>query len=172
MLKTNTMEPVERVHPTFPIDENIELHEKAWVIQRVGWAVLGVFVIMACLGLFGTGWLSHARLEEQGNVVQYERFGRLSTPFSMTLYAPADDEGIIRIRIPQDYFSRYELQTIVPKPSEQTVENGAYYFRYDHIDQANINAIRLYLLPKRMGSISQTIAVNDTPFTLTQFVYP
>ncbi|MBD0294127.1 MAG: hypothetical protein ICV84_02845, partial [Flavisolibacter sp.] len=46
---------VEEVKTDLEIDEDLDLHEKGWKLQRFGWFFIFALVILAALGVFGDG---------------------------------------------------------------------------------------------------------------------
>ncbi|HVK70477.1 MAG TPA: hypothetical protein VM694_38755 [Polyangium sp.] len=58
--------------------EDLAFERASMRVRRVGRAVLFLFVLLAALGLFGEGPLSHASAgDASGLFVRYERFTRL-----------------------------------------------------------------------------------------------
>src|SRR5688500_16756978 len=91
---------IEQVHHTIEMDESMGLHKTGWAIQRVGWIVLFVIVVLAALGLFGSGILSQRTKEVSGNMIEYERYGRYENATYMHFKALAENGKAILI-IPQ-----------------------------------------------------------------------
>ena len=42
---------IETVSADMEIDESIEVQKKGWIIQRIGWILMGVFILLAALGM-------------------------------------------------------------------------------------------------------------------------
>src|SRR5688500_2844401 len=91
---------IEQVHHTIEMDESMGLHKTGWAVQRVGWIVLFVIVVLAALGLFGSGVLSQRTKEVSGNMIEYERYGRYENTTYMHFKALAENGKAILI-IPQ-----------------------------------------------------------------------
>src|SRR5688572_10160657 len=108
---------MRRVQSSMDMRDEIELHEKGWIIQRIGWVLLMLMLIAASLGLFGNGILSNKYLATNTASVSYERFGRFDSPMKIKINAGA--QGRLELKIPQTYLRKMELDKIVPQPSHQ-----------------------------------------------------
>jgi hypothetical protein len=42
----------------YPVQEHMRFQHRTWLIERIGWFVLAFIVLLALLGLFGSGFLS------------------------------------------------------------------------------------------------------------------
>ena len=60
------------------IEEDLAFQDRSWRAQRVAWVLMSCLLVLAMLGLFGTGPLSSATVGEPGAPiwVEYERFGK------------------------------------------------------------------------------------------------
>jgi hypothetical protein len=159
---------IERVEHTIEIDEALNLHKTGWTIQRIGLTFFMLIVILALLGMFGNGILGYRKTEAAGNMVEYERYGRFQNSTSIHFLAN-NENGRAVVHIPQQYLQDFELQKITPEPDQQTVLNGHYVYSF----QANKPVhILLRGMPKKRGAIEAVVRVNNTQFTLSQFIFP
>ena len=60
------------------IDEDMEFQRRSWIVQRIGWAIFALVILLAALGLFGDGILSDTKAgQEEGALwLEYPRFER------------------------------------------------------------------------------------------------
>jgi len=67
------------------INEDMEFQRRSWIVQRVGWLVFALVILLAALGLFGDGILSDAKAgQEEGALwLEYPRFKRFEDEFQM-----------------------------------------------------------------------------------------
>lgn len=159
---------IECVEHTIEMDESLKLHTAGWTIQRIGWAVFLVLVVLALLGLFGNGVLSYRKTETAGNTIEYERYGRFESSTVLHVVAGSDN-GQAVVYIPQQYFKDFELEHITPEPDRQMVVDGHYSYTF----QANMPVHILFRgLPKKRGAVETVVRVNNTSFTLSQFIFP
>jgi hypothetical protein len=158
----------EHVKHNLQLDESPDQHRKGWVIQKIGWAVLYAGLILAALGLFGTGIMSYKTQSRNGNSVKYERFLRYEGEAEMTFNVTAARDTI-SLQIPQEYMKYIHVQSITPLPLGNKTIDGqtTYYFRGQ-----GTASIHCGLMAKRSGSITSTIVVNNVPFTIAHQIYP
>jgi hypothetical protein len=159
---------IERVEHTIEMDEALGFHQKGWTVQRIGWTCFVLVIILASLGMFGNGILSHRKTETGGNMVEYERYGRFENNTSLHFLAN-NENGQAVVYIPQQYLQDFELERITPEPDQQMVING--YYVYSFRADAPVH-ILLRGMPKKRGSIEAVVRINNTPFTLSQFIFP
>jgi hypothetical protein len=159
---------VENVRHDLQLDENLEQQKKGWIIQKVGWAVLYLGLILAILGLFGSGPLSYKTQSKNGNSIKYERFMRYEGEAEMT-FGITDVKDTITLQIPQQYMEYIDVRAISPLPLGNQIVDGEtiYYFR-----GRGTASIHCNLMAKKPGSITSTIIVNQTPFTIAHQIYP
>lgn len=138
---------VERVEHTIEMDESLNLHITGWTVQRIGWTLFMLIVILALLGMFGNGILSHRKTETAGNMVEYERYGRFENSTSLHFLANSEN-GQAVVYIPQRYLEDFELEHITPEPDKQGVING--HYAYTFLADGPVH-ILLRGMPKKTG---------------------
>jgi hypothetical protein len=159
---------IEQVEHSIEMDEALKLHQTGWTVQRIGWTCFMLIIILALLGMFGNGILSHRKTEMAGNMVEYERYGRFESSNTIHLLAGIEN-GRAVIHIPQQYLQDFELEQITPEPDQQIVLNGNYVYSF----QADAPVhILLRGMPKKRGAIETVMRINNTTFTLSQFIFP
>lgn len=159
---------IEHFKHSIEIDEAINLHKKGWIIQRIGWSFFALVVISAILGLFGNGPLSYKSQESNGNLLEYEKFGRFQSEMELKLTVrPQNGTGVVSV--PKSYLEEFDIEKVFPEPREQKVvgENHVFTFTGD----SPITVV-VYLLPQQTGTINTTIHANNQPFQLSQYIYP
>ena len=84
----------------YPVQEDMAFQRRMWIVQRIGWALLGVISLAALCGLFGNGVLSKRTATGAEMSIEYERFERAKATcgrglgarpqsFAVTLYYSA-----------------------------------------------------------------------------------
>ena len=112
---------------TIEIDEDLAFQRKEWLGQRIGIAVLSLFVVAAILGLTGSGGvLSHATAGERDGAiyVEYERVVRRGAKATMTLHFHSDPPGFIQFWISAPYLEDVQIESVSPLPQSVTVEES------------------------------------------------
>lgn len=157
---------IEVIKTGIPIEEDLDLHEKGWVVQRVGWVLMLAIMLFTGLGLFGEGVLSKRSPEIGTNKITYDRFGRYEKEMEIMVEAK---ENIKTISLPQDYLKHFHIVRIVPEPvNNQAVGSDV---QYNFLGDQN-KLISLYIKPEDFGSLSGVFKVNDQAIQLNQFIYP
>lgn len=158
---------VEQVKHDLELDEDLDLHERGWLIQKFGWVMVLGIVLTAALGLFGNGVLS-SKHEKSGSVMlEYERFNRYE--HEMELLVQSSGESITTIALPQAYMKDMRLVRVVPEPesNEAIGDNVTFNFIGTH------NIVSIYVRPEQTGTINALVAVNDDArFNISHFIYP
>lgn len=155
-------------HKELPIEEDLKWTERSWVIQRVGWVLLLLFVFGAALGVFGTGILSKVHKQSGEYSVDYERFGRYEMPQEIKIMAPAVN-GKIVISVPQSFTENYEIPSSIPQPQNQVFNQTHITLEYPSNGPV---LIMFEVEPEKIGSHSADFMINDKVFTISQFIYP
>jgi hypothetical protein len=159
---------MEKLKPEAEIEDEISLHEKGWIVQRVGWTILFILLTAASFGIFGSGVVSTKKLVKNGASVKFERFARFESPMILEIHTQ-NNTGKIEILLPLSYFSSVELEKIHPHPSAQRVENGAVVYLFS---ASNEVAIKFRLTPQSTGKISTVVKINQEDFPIDHFIYP
>lgn len=116
---------------TLEIEEDLRFQRKEWLFQRIGIAILSVFVIAAALGATGMGGpISHAEAGERGGplFVEYERFVRRGAKARMTLHLHSDPPGFIQFWVSAPYLEDVIVDSVAPIPQTVTVEGSRHVY--------------------------------------------
>lgn len=159
---------IEKVKTPLEIDEDIDLHVKGWIVQRIGWLLMLAFLLASVLGLFGTGLLSRVTSKKNENALVFERFNRYDNEVELAIESKSVN-GMIELRLPKEYMEVFRLESIVPEPQENTILNGYYLYRFSASDAA---LITLSVTPKKIGYYGMTLSINDTDFQIRTLIYP
>lgn len=162
------------------INENLKFQRRDWAVQRIGWAVMAVFVIAALLGLFGgTGSLRGEAKGGSGDAavsVSYERYLRFMKPTTLEIQVgeEAGKNGKISVWVDRRYLDGLQIQQITPQPSsaKSGAERLTYVFEVDDPDKAT--TVSFDLLPQqKFGVLKGRVGVGDgEPVSFGQFIYP
>lgn len=159
---------VERVSTSLQIEEDVDLHLKGWVFQRIGWALMLLFLTSAALGFFGNGLVSKKALVMEGSSLVFERFTREDSDTEMVIMAQ-DDNGIIKVSLSPQFAENFKVESILPEPQKQTVKNGFVVYEFEAQARAELT---FFLTSRKSGPVHSTVFVNDTEYKLKQFIYP
>ena len=151
----------------------LEFHRREWRIQRVGWAFIAAFLLLALAGLFGGGPLSHARSggDEDGSI-EYERFTRSGAPTTLTITpAAAAGRGVKSVAMSASYLQAFRIEQVLPQPSG--MRRDAERFVYEFASSSPNAPIVFLLHPDALGRHTATVVIDaGQPLTLSKFTYP
>jgi hypothetical protein len=152
---------------TLPVEDNIALHKKGWVIQRIGWGLMFAFLLASVLGLFGEGPLSTRKRTAGHITVEYERFGRYE--HGMILRVESKEQNIARVCIAEDYLRVFRINNIVPRPQKQAGAGANVEFYFEGPENTEVT---FYTEPVERRSITGAVKVNNDSFSIKQTIYP
>ena len=161
-------EKIERIKTSLQIEEDINLQIKGWIFQRIGWGLMLIFLMLAALGLFGNGILSKRTLAREGVTINYERFFRYDAETEIEIEV-LNAQGNINIAMPASFTRSYKVETIIPEPTVQRINNDSTEYVFAAGGKSKIT---LFVVTRKRGSIQTTIRVNETGFPLKTFIYP
>lgn len=152
----------------------IAFHHREWAMQRIGWGLIAVFILLALAGLFGGGPLSEARMSSpQAGTIEYERYTRhgARTALTITPAAAALQGAIVRVAMPRDYLRAFKIETVTPEPTRARMSGEQLIYEFT---MASAGAsISYQLQPEELGGHSAQIVIGGAaPLTLRQFTYP
>jgi hypothetical protein len=148
-------------------------HHHEWRIQRIGWALIAAFLLLALAGVFGGGPLSHARTGDatSGNV-EYERYVRSGADTVLTVSpSAAAGQGVTRIEITASYLHAFRVEHITPQPSSVRV-NGERLV-YEFAVSSSPAVVAFHLHPADLGRHTAVVVIDaGPPLAIRQFTYP
>ena len=150
------------------MEDEIDLHQKGWIVQRIGWVFLALIVIAASLGLFGNGLLSKTSKAEKNVSIEYERFARFESQTELTIKALNLRDGV-EIRIPQSYLRNMELEKSIPQPTRQRLAQEHLILSFDAQESASLT---LVFNPTTTGTVAAVFEVNRERLNISHFIYP
>jgi hypothetical protein len=159
------------------IDQDLAFQRRSWTVQRVGWVVIGVLLVLALAGLLGSGPLSRQQVELPGLLrLEYERFTRYQTPHTLTvrLQPGATSAAEARVWVDRRYLEGTKVEAITPSPLrvEAAADRLVYIFAMSRPGDPVTIAFTLQSeeLGPRSGRVGLGGAGPVAPFR--QFVYP
>src|SRR4051794_16621884 len=102
------------------IGQDMEFESRMQRVEKVGWAVMGLIVLAALLGLFGQGVFSGASAGPEGGPlrVEYDRCLRYQSDqqVRVRLGPGAGSNGKARVWVSASYLEAFQVQRIDPPP--------------------------------------------------------
>ena len=158
----------QSISPGLVLDEDLPLHNTGWKVQKIGWTIALLFLIMAALGLFGTGPFSHKILYSGTDTVEFERFLRYESETEV-IFTVNNIKDTLTLSIPEKYFAYVNVTTITPLPARNIVNNNVvtYYFPVK-------GDVKIYctIMAKKSGKVSENFTVNNRTYIISHLIYP
>jgi hypothetical protein len=158
-------------HQSLDLDDQPDLHQKGWRVQRIIWVLLGLFIAAGALGVFGGGPLSKQTEGEKGPGwwLEYDRFARKDAPMQLELHLPAGDGDTAVLHLQSSYLRRFRIESITPAPHAVRTqqERVTYYF-----PARGPLTVLFHFKPDKIGNARGTLRVNGHSFALHHFIYP
>ncbi len=156
------------------LDSDLELQERVWRMERVGWVVTAVLLGAAMLGAFGgTGLLSRGHQTEGDDLsVDFPRLARHSTETSFSfVLRPTGPEA--ELWIDNSFFQHAALERVVPEPEAMVRDTERTYFRFPAIAPHAPFPIDVSAMPMGYGPLVFNAGSTNGPSTrLVLFVFP
>jgi hypothetical protein len=163
-----TKQNIEQISSELEIDENLKLQERGWIIQRIGWLLMAVFVLSGLLGLFGEGPLSKKIITAGNQKLEYQKFSRHEARMELKFDLNSGATGNM-ISFTNQYLEKFRIESILPEPKTNQVTNERiqYYF-----EGSGPMTITFYLVPQAFGNMNEKVLANNQQLNFHQFIYP
>jgi len=167
----------EKTAGELEIDEDLSFQRRSWAIQRMGWGVMGLILLLALLGLLGPGPLSSRRAGDPGSPleVKYNRFIRFQsdTEMKIQLHPSAESDGAVHLWLDREFLEQVQIKQVTPPPDRVEPGTDRLVYFYKKIESNGPTAITLYFEPQGIGRLKGRIGLGKDPaVTFSQFVYP
>lgn len=157
------------------IEQAPAFHEREWRARRVGWLLMGVFVLAGLIGLLGSGPVS-ATTTSTGT-------GRLAVDHRRITHLQSDDSVVLRVgseAVEGDTLSLdlhgswpagVDVRGITPEPTEQRARPDGVVLEFA-IDRPGDVEITISFRARRPGPLEATVAAPGEALVFRQFVLP
>lgn len=145
---------------------------RAWRLQHLGWAAIAVLVLAGAGGLFGSGPLSSTRLSADGLMLEFDRFIRRGTPFTIEVTVDVPPESSeAKLTLPVSYFDEVKISTLMPQPRSVVASAASTTFVFA-VDGSSALTVDIHGEARQPGLLQGEIAAGDRRLQFTQFVWP
>ena len=161
----------------FEIEQPISFQQREWAVQRAGWWLLSGFVLLAALGLFGDGPLSHAEESDADRTrITFERFIRVWAPARLTIdrrIAESPSKDGLQLRVSRSFVDTIRVERLTPEPTAIDVGLDEVAFRFAAPLEATATfSVVLDFQPQKGGRQTAVFRWADgAAVRVTQFVY-
>jgi hypothetical protein len=161
------MAKLERVGD-LEIAQDLAHERSAYRVRVVAAVVMGLVLLAALLGLFGSGPLSGASRASGPLGVEYERFARLGARHELILSLPGGS-GETDVGIGRQYLDDQQVQQITPQPASSTTSEDRLQLTFDEPPVE----VTLVLEPQEIGFHRATVhGPGRAVVSFDQLVYP
>jgi hypothetical protein len=164
----------EQADRTYPIHEDMRFQRRTWIVERLGWGLLGLLACAALAGLFGHGPLGTVTANAPGNTlsIQYERFQRVTrlARFTFTLDAAAGDPAVLQLS--PSFQQAYEITSVQPAPVRSSAGADGLQLAFAPSGIGNV-AVVVWAHPRQFGRLDlQARTATGDPTRFPVLVYP
>lgn len=149
--------------------------ERSWRLERVGWAIVALIVVLALAGVFGSGPVSWTSSTSSGGgiVLDHQRAIGHNADQQVTLHLGATTvrEGKVEVELSGDWVHAVRVDAVTPEPSAQRTLPDGVLLEFE-AGSTSSTVVTLYYRAFRYGSQEAEIAVGDDRLDFTQWVLP
>jgi len=159
------------------LGQDLRFERRWWVVQRVAWVTMALFVTAGVLGLFGKGVLSQARAAQAGNAlsVEYEHFGRYGaeSEFKLQIEPAGIRGGVARVLLAGGLLECMKIRSITPRTESVEVRPDGALMVFQAPDTSNPIRVSVTMMPKHIGQCTGILSLEGEPaLDVSQLVYP
>ncbi len=149
------------------LEKDFEFQKIEWPLYRIGWVLMGVFLTLGAVGLFGHGIFSRKHVKQANFSIEYDRYLRYSVSTELVVNAGSLGKDS-SLTINSDYLKKVKIDKILPEP--KLMELSGKHIKLKFSD-SKINEITFYLDPIDYGAQSLEIEINGNKKTVDQYIF-
>jgi hypothetical protein len=162
---------MSRTHAHGDLDAQLKFHQREWRIQRIGWALVALFLALALGGLFGNGPFSRAHAAGAAGRVEYQRFVRNGLSTDLIVTPTGSAQGVNRVEIDAHYLEAFRIERITPEPA--AVRMNGPRIVYEFASAAPGASISFHIRPQRLWRQTSGVSIDGgAPVEISQLTYP
>ena len=154
------------------LEEHRRFQERFWTVERWVWVGFGAIIILALLGLTGSGGpLARTSASLEGASIDYPRFTRWEAPDEILVeFEPGGAER--RLTLSSDFAETFQLESVQPQPdrSETSADGEIMIFRVEPQSAAQVT---LHVRAQNPGMADFRAAIDEgAPVSVSTFIFP
>lgn len=157
-----------------PSDEDMAFQRVQWRVERIGWTVLVLFLVLALAGVFAAGPLARATATDTAGrmLVDYPRFVRNGAAARLEVHVTPDGTGTFTLALDRAFMRAFTLSTVQPAPKlSRTGPQGIELTFGAAADGPG--SVYITVTPQGVGVADTRIGVAGRgQAQLRQFIYP
>ena len=164
-------------HRTLEIDDDPALQDRIWRGQRIGWVLLGLFLVAALLGFTGSGPLADAEVSSSDNqlTARYHRFNRqeLRAELLLDVAGPQSEAGRVQLGVSHSLAESFDSAGSYPMPVETKGDAEWVWYSFQAAMPGQPVRIRFQMRPIQIGLLSGQVRLpQGSAVTIRQWVHP
>ena len=166
----------DRVHD-LEIDQDLAFMRRSWIAQRAGWLGMGIILVLAVAGVFGSGPFSRSEGGVPGLLhVGYQRFARCQAPHTLTvrLEPAATRTGEVRLWVDRRYLADSRVDAVTPPPTRVEAAGDRLVYVFSTSQPGRPLTVVFALQAERFGRGTGRVGVDGAEAfaEFWQLVYP
>ena len=158
------------------IKQDLRYQRRMWALQRIGWAVMALIVLVGLVGVFGAGPLSSATAGKEEAplfVEEYERFARFMLPTTLRVRLDPMGQGEAPLWLDRGYLESVRPQTVTPEPDSVEAGPDGFTYVFKVNDPNRPIVVTFDLQPETIGRLEGRVGLEGGErVEFEQFVYP
>lgn len=159
------------------VQQNHRFQTWEWTLQRVGWIVMALAVLLSLAGFAGPGPVSHNTTQSPDGSYQitYAKYWRQRKPFTLEVQVKpeAASGGKVRLMLSQDYLDLVDIERITPEPSKSELQDSWQTYEFDAAAGKEPVTISFHLEPQSYGVGSGQVGPEGAqPLEIKHFIFP
>lgn len=168
------LEPLQQPD-SCPIREDLRFQRFTWIVERAGWVIMALVVVLALAGIFGGPTTREEAIDTSGRLrISYQHFQRHLDPAVIKLTVDVQGQSLIEVTFDQALIEAFEIQRVIPQPLEAHAHDGGLLMRFAASADTNAPAhIAIDGVPRGLGSVAGGIGLmGQSPARVSIFIYP
>jgi hypothetical protein len=156
----------------FPVREDMRFQRRSWIVERLGWMLLVVLLLVGLSGALGIGPLSWQTASSGSLTVEYERFQRITRLARFTFSTSGQTGPELRLHLSGAFQKNFEVSNIQPQPTRSASGPDGIDLTFAS-SGANAGRIVIWAHSRHSGVSDITARLDDeAPLSLWVLVYP
>ena len=158
------------------IEESIEFQRREWRAERIGWAVMGVVILLAVLGFFGgAGPFQMGSARADRLEIRFDRFARLQAParLQVRVQAGTSDADTVAIWIDRDFLESIRLEGVTPEPDGVDAAADRLVFSFSLLRAGESIDVTYHFTTLSIGLHQGRVGLSSgSSLEISQFTFP
>lgn len=149
------------------LEKDLPFEKSEWPVLRIGWALMGMFLLAGILGFLGTGIFTEKKAATKDFVLHYDKYLRysMSSEINLKTRGLGPDSSVF---INSDYFRNVVMTEVNPEPATVDQSEGWMRFRFSSRTPTEIT---IHIQPIRSGKRNLKIRLDSSEVAVPQYIF-